>query len=284
MNKSTVDEIRERFDEDVERFSNLDIGQTTTIDSPLMMELVTQAAAATNPRASHILDVGCGAGNYSLKLMRSLPDVNVTLVDLSRPMLDRAAERITAVSKGSIQAYQGDIRALEFPVAHFDIILAAAVLHHLRSVDEWRAMFNKFHRILKPGGSVWIVDLIEQSTAAVQALMRARYGEYLVEFKDQAFRELVFGYIEKEDTPRPLVFQLDLLREVGFVGSAGRAQRRAEGEHLLHQLVSQIGSFPDQVLLLARVGLPVVQLVPAVGAADQLLTVSVERAQPPAPG
>jgi tRNA (cmo5U34)-methyltransferase len=26
----------------------------------------------------------------------------------------------------------------------------------------------------------------------------------------------VFAYVEKEDTPRPLVFQLDLLLQVGF--------------------------------------------------------------------
>jgi len=216
MNKSTVDEIRERFDNDVERFSNLHIGQTTTIDSPLMMELVTQAATSINPEATHILDVGCGAGNYTLKLLQFLPDMNITLVDLSQPMLTRATERIAAISGGLIQALQGDIRDLEFQSAQFDIILAAAVLHHLRDDDDWYTVFAKFHRILKPGGSVWIVDLVEQSTAAVQALMWARYGEYLTDFKDEAFRELVFSYIYKEDTPRPLMYQLDLLREVGF--------------------------------------------------------------------
>ena len=216
MSKSTVDEIRERFDNDVERFSNLEIGQTTTLDSPLMLELVTQAAAATNPGASHILDVGCGAGNYTLKLLQALPDVNVTLVDLSAPMLERATQRISAVSKGAIRTLQGDIRDLAFPAAQYDVILAAAVLHHLRSEDEWQLVFAKFERILKPGGSLWIVDLIEQSTEAVQALMWARYGEYLTEFKDAAFCEHVFGYIAKEDTPRPLIYQLNLLREVGF--------------------------------------------------------------------
>lgn len=34
--------------------------------------------------------------------------------------------------------------------------------------------------------------------------------------KDSAYRDHVFAYIEKEDTPRPLVFQLELLRQVGF--------------------------------------------------------------------
>ena len=218
MPKSTVDEILQLFDCDVDRFSNLEIGQTTTIDSPLMLELITQAAAASNPQARQFLDVGCGAGNYSLKFLESLPNVDVTLVDLSQPMLARASERIGAVSTGEIRAVQGDIRDLAFPAGQFDVILAAAVLHHLRGEDEWRSVFSKFHRILRPGGAVWIVDLIEQSTSAVQALMWTRYREYLTEFKDDAFRERVFDYIEKEDTPRSLIYQLDLLREVGFEG------------------------------------------------------------------
>ena len=43
-----------------------------------------------------------------------------------------------------------------------------------------------------------------------------RYGEYLTGLKDDAYRDHVFAYVEKEDTPRPLLFQLDLLRQVGF--------------------------------------------------------------------
>jgi tRNA (cmo5U34)-methyltransferase len=216
MPKSSVEEIRARFDQDVERFSNLEIGQTTTVDSPLMLELVTQAATASNPAASHILDVGCGAGNFTLKLLQSLPDLEVTLVDLSQPMLARAVERIRAVASRPIHTQQGDIREITFPDSQFDIILAAAVLHHLRSADQWRAVFAKFHQAIKLGGSLWIVDLVEQSTSPVQALMWERYGDYLVDFKGPAFRQQVFDYIEKEDSPRPLIFQLDLLRAVGF--------------------------------------------------------------------
>src|SRR6185295_15730114 len=102
MMKSTVQQIRERFDKDVERFSNLEVGQSATIDSPLALELIAQAAAAVTPHATHLLDVGCGAGNYTLKLLELLPDLNVTLIDLSRPMLDRAVERIRPVTSGEI--------------------------------------------------------------------------------------------------------------------------------------------------------------------------------------
>jgi tRNA (cmo5U34)-methyltransferase len=57
---------------------------------------------------------------------------------------------------------------------------------------------------------------VESSIPAVGQLMRRRYGEYLTRLKDEAYLDHVFAYVEKEDTPRPLLFQLDLLRHVGF--------------------------------------------------------------------
>src|SRR5690349_12584168 len=154
--KSTVDEIRDRFDKDVERFSNLETGQTATIDAPLVLDLITSAAAAVTPGARDLLDVGCGAGNYTLKLLDKLPDANTTLIDLSLPMLERAVERIEKVSRAAVTPLQGDIRELapRFAEKSFDVILAAAVLHHLRDGEEWEAVFASLHRALRPGGSI----------------------------------------------------------------------------------------------------------------------------------
>src|SRR4051794_34578866 len=100
--KSTVDEIRQRFDADVERFSNLDTGQSATVDAPRALALIAQAAAVTTPQARAVLDVGCGAGNYTLKLLERLPNLDVTLIDLSQPMLDRAQQRIRPVTTGRL--------------------------------------------------------------------------------------------------------------------------------------------------------------------------------------
>ncbi len=214
--KSTVDEIRRRFDADVERFSNLETGQSATVDAPLAMALIAEAAAATTPRARHVLDVGCGAGNYTLKLLQRLPNRDSTLIDLSQPMLDRALARVRPATSGRVRAIQGDIREIELGAEQFDVVLAAAVLHHLRTDAEWHAVFAAFHRALRPGGSLWIFDVVASSIPAVQQLQWRRYGEYLTSFRDAAYREHVFAYVEKEDTPQSLTFQLDLLRRVGF--------------------------------------------------------------------
>ena len=216
MNKSTVEQIRERFDKDVERFSNLETGQSATIDAPLSLALIAAAASRVTPSAVSLLDIGCGAGNYSLKILEHLPNLDVTLIDLSRPMLDRATERVSRATTGKVTALQGDIRELQIGESRFDLICAAAVLHHLRKTEEWRQVFSKLHVALKTGGSVWISDLIEHSDARIQALMWERYGNYLSQLKDEAYRDHVFAYVAQEDSPRPLMFQLDLLRSVGF--------------------------------------------------------------------
>ena len=214
--KSSVEEIRQRFDHDVERFSNLETGQSATVDAPLVLDLVTAAAAACTPQATHLLDVGCGAGNYTLKMLQALPDLHVTLVDLSGPMLERAVQRVGPMTGGSVTALQADIRELPLPEGKYDIILAAAVFHHLRTDDQWEAVFHRCYQALRPGGSLWISDLIEHSIAAVQALMWARYGRHLSELRDEAYRDHVFAYVEREDSPRSLLYQVDLLRAVGF--------------------------------------------------------------------
>lgn len=216
--KSSVDEIRERFDRDVERFSNLETGQTATVDAALALELVAEAAAATNPGAQRLLDVGCGAGNYTLKLLERLPGLEVALLDLSRPMLERADQRVQAAGAQRVRLIQGDIRSIELGESAFDVILAAAVLHHLRGDEEWEQVFAKLHRALAPGGSLWVFDLVASDLPSVQEAMWDRYGRYLESLKGPEYRREVFAYIEREGTPRSLVFQLESLRAVGFAG------------------------------------------------------------------
>ena len=214
--KSTVQEIRERFDNDVERFSNLETGQTATMDSAMVLDLIAQIAAKASPQAKSILDVGCGAGNYTLKVLEYLPGLNSTLIDLSAPMLERAQARVSAATPGKVATLQGDIRELELGAGQYDLIVAAAVLHHLREDKEWESVFRKFYQSLRPGGSIWISDLVSHAVPVVQDVMWRRYGDYLAAFKGDAYRDHVYAYVEREDTPKPVLFQCDLLRRTGF--------------------------------------------------------------------
>ncbi|GAB5517551.1 class I SAM-dependent methyltransferase [Rhodopirellula baltica] len=215
--KSTIADIETRFDSDVDRFSNLETGQSATIDASLSMHLITEAAVRVTPEINRVLDIGCGAGNNTLKLKEIYGNSFASdLLDLSRPMLDRANERVRKAGIDTVQLWQFDFRQADLPTESYDVILAAAVLHHLRDNADWQAAFEKIWSLLKPGGSVWITDLVVHETAPIHELMWSRYSDYLEGLGGEEYRQKVFDYIAKEDSPRSVTYQLDLLRRVGF--------------------------------------------------------------------
>ena len=214
--KSSLLEIQERFDNDVERFSNLETGQISTIDASLGLELLTQVAFSICPNAKSALDLGCGAGNFSLKLIELLPNLDCTLIDLSQPMLRKAEERIAEVSNGKIKAIQTDFLNMQLQSETFDIVVTGAAMHHLRSDEEWETVFTKIYKSLKKGGCFWISDLIMHDNPEINQLMWRRYADYLETAGGKEYQKSVFAYIEKEDTPRSALYQLDLMKKIGF--------------------------------------------------------------------
>lgn len=244
--KSTTEDIRKRFDSDVERFSNLETGQQAVIDAPLLLDLISALATGVVPHARTLLDIGCGAGNNTIKILRRKPDIDCDLLDLSPNMLERAKLRVEgqmasptahtvnhataagqahAVAAGGgsqkntaerVRTFCGDLRAVSLPRDHYDIVVAAAVLHHLREDADWESTFAKIYEITAPGGALFVSDMFFHADPQVQAVMWHRYGEYLESLGGAEYRRKVFDYIDLEDSPRPMTFQLDLLRKVGF--------------------------------------------------------------------
>jgi tRNA (cmo5U34)-methyltransferase len=216
MTKSTPEAIRRNFDQQVERFSNIETGQTTAIDSPLCMELVSQAARLTNPDATNIMDLGCGGGNYAVKVASLMPNVDCTLVDISGNMVEAAKTRLEQIVTGKVTAIQGDYRQVELGENGFDIITAGTTLHHLRGDDEWELVFGKIYRALKPGGSFWINDIVLAETDEINEMMLSGWMSTL---KKQISEEEIVMYRERyetEDTPRTLSYQLELMKHIGF--------------------------------------------------------------------
>ena len=214
--KSSPEAIRQNFDQQVERFSNLETGQTTAIDSPLCLELVARSAALLNPNAKRVMDLGCGGGNYAVKVTSLLPDVDCTLVDISANMLERAVERVAPNISGKILAIQGDYRDIPLEENAYDVITAGTTLHHLRVDQEWESVFRKVFKALKSGGTFWINDIVISESEEISQLMMDGWLSIL---KKQISPEEIEMYLERyesEDTPRTLSYQLDLMRQVGF--------------------------------------------------------------------
>ncbi len=91
--KPTTEEIRTRFDPNVERFSNLETGQAASIDVPLAMELISfnredSVGARCRLRRGQ---------QHDWARQRFAKDFDADPLDLRQPMLDRVVERLPAI-------------------------------------------------------------------------------------------------------------------------------------------------------------------------------------------
>jgi len=214
--KSTLEEIRARFDADVDRFSQLETGQQATMDAPLVLDLVASVAGQSLRPGARMLDLGCGAGNFTLRILGKGVPLECHLLDLSGPMLERARERLVAAGHGEPVLYRSDLLSATFPEGHFDLIVAGAVLHHLRDDRQWESLFERLGRWLRPGGWFYVWDLAGFDVPVFEEVMWGRYAAYLEALGGEEYRRTVLAYIDREDTPRSLPYQVGLLERSGF--------------------------------------------------------------------
>ncbi len=131
-------------------------------------------------------------------------------------MLNKAFERVSQQTNNKVEILQADIREVDLPENHFDIILAGAVLHHLREDQDWEQTFEKLYKLLNPGGCLMISDLIVQESGIVNEYIWEKYGDYLEGINGKDYSQKVMAYIAKEDSPRSMNYQLALMQQVGF--------------------------------------------------------------------
>lgn len=215
MEKSSLESIRKNFNEQVDRFSNIETGQATAIDSPLCMEIVAQSAKMLNPDSTQIMDLGCGGGNYAVKLAQLFPNANFTLVDISENMLSEAQKRVSALTTGEVRIVNADYKTVDFGKEKFDVITAGTTLHHLRNEVEWESMYGRIFDALKLGGSFFVNDIVIGETPELDALMLDGWKSVLMKNVPDEVDVFLDKY-ESEDTPQTLMYQLNLMRQVGF--------------------------------------------------------------------
>lgn len=141
-NKRSVEAIRARFERDVERFCQLENGQRSTMDAPVAMALITEAAVQSTQPIRRVLDVGCGAGNNTIALLRRLDAgtaVDCDLLDLASAMLARAKARVAGETRGQVR---GNLQFI------FSLTGRGGLRYYVRRYDTWHLQHGKWSMAL----------------------------------------------------------------------------------------------------------------------------------------
>jgi len=100
-----------------------------------------------------LLDFGAGVGNSVPYVRKYFPGSKLTCLDLSQRSLTVAAKRFPAAA----DYVHFDGAHIPFEPGQFDIAYAMVVFHHIPHEDHL-ALFKQLHRVLRPGGNLFIFE------------------------------------------------------------------------------------------------------------------------------
>jgi ubiquinone/menaquinone biosynthesis C-methylase UbiE len=117
-----------------------------------------------------VLDIGCGTGTLVILIKHLYPDADVVGFDPDPKVIARA-RRKAARASASVQFDQGFADALPYPDASIDRVLSSFMFHHLQG-DEKEGMLREVRRVLRPSGTLNLLDFDGPDAGADGFLMR----------------------------------------------------------------------------------------------------------------
>lgn len=105
-----------------------------------------------------LLDLACGTGDVALEAARRVPGVRITGVDPSGKMLAIARDKARRAGLETIEFAPGSAEQLPFDDAAFD---AATMAFGIRNVPDRPTALRELRRVLRPGGRLAILELVE---------------------------------------------------------------------------------------------------------------------------
>ena len=176
-------------------------------------EMLDQAAATVarlGRNRPRIVDLGTGTGALAARCARASPGARVTGIDADAGMLGVAMRRLGTL----LTPLVGDF--VRTPLPTCDVVTAAFALHHVFSLDEKGALYQRAYDALRPGGLLVSADCVPPSSRALRVAGHAAWRDHLAKKYGKA---RAAGYLRtwaKEDRYVPLAEETRLLQAAGF--------------------------------------------------------------------
>jgi SAM-dependent methyltransferase len=137
------------------------------------------------PQGGDLLEVGCGSGLLWANIAQLVPNVHLTLTDISEGMLDAAKQAVARFGNLElVEARTSDAQELPFDDESFDIVAANHMLYHVP--DRPRAI-GELARVLRPDGVLMCATNGPRHLEQVSKASREVFGWATMDFVDRRF-------------------------------------------------------------------------------------------------
>lgn len=122
------------------------------VNSTVAVDDLAFPAVWAHLRGKNVLEVGCGTGRHTVRLVRA--GNNVTGLDLSPGMLSIAREKLA--NAGEVALFEANFLDTDIELRGFDAVVTALVLEHIAELD---AFFARVAASLKTGGDFYLSEI-----------------------------------------------------------------------------------------------------------------------------
>jgi ubiquinone/menaquinone biosynthesis C-methylase UbiE len=164
-------------------------------------KLFEQASVQPNQR---VLDIGCGTGTLAVAIKRWLPGVEVIGLDPDPRALARSRRKAERAGV-SIRFDRGFANELPYSDGSFDRVFSSLMFHHLPH-DTKLATMREVRRVLKPGGSLHLLDFEQEGPRNHNPLARWLHSS---ERMQDNTREQILGLMRQAGLVEPRVVDSD---------------------------------------------------------------------------
>ncbi len=109
----------------------------------------------------HVLDLGCGPGDISLRFASTHPDCLIHAVDGSDTMLAYGRKSLEKSNLNNLQFFNAHLPCRNLPRPEYDAVISNSLLHHL---PDPQILWQTIRNYGKAGCRVFIMDLIRPET------------------------------------------------------------------------------------------------------------------------
>jgi ubiquinone/menaquinone biosynthesis C-methylase UbiE len=142
--------------------------------------LLPESVASSFKRDGRLLDLGCGPGGWAQEVLYAFPEIEVVGVDISETMIvyAQAQARVQHLEE-RVEFRVVDITTLpwDFPDASFDLVNARFLTGVLQR-DRWPSFIAECTRLLRPGGTIRLTELIDSGVSTSPAFERLQHLIY----------------------------------------------------------------------------------------------------------
>lgn len=134
-----------------------------------------------------VLDVGTGTALIPVEIARFAPHVEVHAVDAAEAMLALAAKHVDRENlAGRVNLRRATAQSLPFDDGFFDAVISNSLMHHL---PEPSLALAEMLRVCKPGGVLFVRDLVRPPDAAALQGLVDRYAGHETEPQRKLFAD-----------------------------------------------------------------------------------------------